>query len=114
MPLTICSAAACCRFHGAKIASRAFARCSKLRSGVSTFCTAEEERESKFWAAQIGFWERGKVCRRAEFTRLVLRFKASRFTAGLPIGVVTRFKPVSNGLFLRLEPRTQMIPDETD
>jgi len=69
--------------------------------GVSTFCRTEKERESNFWAAQIGFWERAKVCRRAASTRLVLRFKASRFTAGLPMGAVG-FKPVSNGLFFSL------------
>jgi hypothetical protein len=48
--------------------------------------------------------ERAKVCRRAAFTRLVLRLKASpsRFTAGLAMRVATRLEPVSNGLFLRL------------
>jgi hypothetical protein len=37
-----------------------------------------------------------------------LEFKASRFTAGLSMGAMIELKPVSNGLFFRLQPRRPM------
>ena len=79
---------------------------------VEFFCILQGRKgpESKFLAAETGIWEAGtKVGPRAALTRLVLSFKASRFTAGLSMGAMIELKLVSNGLFFRLQPRRQMI-----
>jgi hypothetical protein len=57
--------------------------------------------QTRIWEAGTWFWPR------AAFTRLVVSLKASRFTAGLLMGAMIKLKPVSNGLFFRLQPPRQ-------
>ena len=62
--------------------------------------------------------ESGKVERRSaqepRLRGLFSRLKASRLYGWFVDGAMINLKPVSNGLFFRLQPRRQMIPAETE
>jgi hypothetical protein len=86
----------------------------KADTGGSKFAWPKRSANS-FRKRQIEIREGETVSAQEPRSRgLFSRLKASCFTAGLSMGAMRKLKPVSNGLFFKLQPRRQIIPDETD
>jgi hypothetical protein len=81
---------------------------SRSCQGRSVFQTFAEKKRTSIKRFLTAHLESGKVellpLAESRVHAACLEFEASRFTAGLSMGAMIELKPVSNGLFFRLQP----------